>query len=44
LVRLPAIRGGRADDLRAEAIASGHFLAEEALEETLAELHAFFTG
>ncbi len=33
-----------ADDVRGRAIASGHYLAEEAAEETCAELHAFFTG
>jgi haloacetate dehalogenase len=33
-----------ADDVRGRAIASGHYLAEEAPEETCAELQAFFTG
>ena len=33
-----------ADDVRGRAIASGHYLAEEAPDETCAELHAFFTG
>lgn len=33
-----------ADDVRGRAIASGHYLAEEAPEETFAELHAFFTS
>jgi haloacetate dehalogenase len=33
-----------ADDVRGRAIASGHYLAEEAAEETCAELQAFFTG
>ena len=32
----------RRRDVRASAIVSGHFLAEEAPEETLAELQAFF--
>lgn len=32
-----------ADDVRGQAIASGHFLAEEAPEATLAALDAFFT-
>jgi haloacetate dehalogenase len=31
-----------ADDVRGRAIESGHFLAEEAPDETYAELHAFF--
>ena len=33
-----------AADVRGRAIASGHYLAEEAPDETCAELHAFFTG
>jgi haloacetate dehalogenase len=33
-----------ADDVRGRAVASGHYLAEEAPDETFAELHAFFTG
>jgi haloacetate dehalogenase len=33
-----------ADDVRGRGIQSGHFLAEEAPDETYAELHAFFTG
>jgi haloacetate dehalogenase len=32
-----------ADDVRGRAIDSGHYLAEEAPEETYAELHAFFS-
>jgi len=39
-----AIWGDRADDMCGRAIASGHFLAEETPEETLAKLDAFFTG
>jgi len=31
-----------ADDVRGRALPSGHYLAEEAPEETLAELRAFF--
>jgi len=33
-----------ADDVRGRSLPSGHFLAEEAPEETLAELRAFFAG
>jgi haloacetate dehalogenase len=33
-----------AEDVRGRGIDSGHFLAEEAPEETYAELHAFFTS
>ena len=33
-----------ADDLRGRALDCGHFLAEEAPEDTLAELVAFFTA
>ncbi len=33
-----------ADDVRGRAVASGHYLAEEAPEETYAALHTFFTG
>ncbi len=33
-----------ADDLRGRALDCGHFLAEEAPEETAAELRAFFAG
>lgn len=35
---------GWADDVRGKAIDSGHFLAEEAPEETAAELRAFFAS
>jgi haloacetate dehalogenase len=35
---------GWADDVRGRAIDSGHFLAEEAPDETYAELRAFFGG
>jgi haloacetate dehalogenase len=31
-----------ADDVRGRALPSGHYLAEEAPEQTLAELRAFF--
>jgi haloacetate dehalogenase len=34
---------GWADDVRGRAIESGHFLAEEAPDETYSELRAFFT-
>ena len=33
-----------ADDVRGHGLACGHYLAEEAPDETYAELHAFFTG
>jgi haloacetate dehalogenase len=33
-----------ADDVSGRAIESGHYLAEEAPEETYAELNAFFTA
>jgi haloacetate dehalogenase len=33
-----------ADDVRGRALACGHYLPEEAPEETYAELHAFFAG
>jgi haloacetate dehalogenase len=33
-----------ADDVRGRALACGHFLAEEAPDETYAELHAFLTA
>jgi haloacetate dehalogenase len=33
-----------ADDVRGQAIDSGHYMAEEAPGETLAQLHAFFTS
>ena len=36
--------GGAANDVRGKALASGHFLAEEAPEETAAELLDFFRG
>jgi len=35
---------GWADDVRGRALDSGHFLAEEAPEETYEELRAFFSG
>jgi haloacetate dehalogenase len=34
--------GRAANDVRGKALASGHFLAEEAPDETFAELHGFF--
>jgi len=34
--------GGAANDVRGKALASGHFLAEEAPDETFAALHGFF--
>ena len=34
--------GGAANDVRGKALVSGHFLAEEAPDETFAELHGFF--
>jgi haloacetate dehalogenase len=33
-----------ADDVRGRALDCGHYLAEEAPDETYAELFAFFTG
>jgi len=33
-----------ADDVRGRGVPSGHFLAEEAPDETYAEFHAFFAG
>jgi haloacetate dehalogenase len=32
-----------ADDVRGRAVDSGHYLPEEAPQETCAELHGFFT-
>jgi haloacetate dehalogenase len=40
---VPTIWSDWADDVRGRAIESGHYLAEEAPDETLAELRAFFT-
>jgi haloacetate dehalogenase len=39
-----AIWRGWADDVRGRALDSGHYVAEEAPEETAAELRAFFTA
>jgi haloacetate dehalogenase len=39
---VPAVWQEWADDVRGRAIDSGHYLAEEAPDETLAELLAFF--
>ena len=35
---------GWADDVRGRALDCGHYIAEEAPDDTYAELHAFFTG
>jgi haloacetate dehalogenase len=39
-----AVWRGWADDVRGRALDCGHFLAEEAPEETYAELRAFFSA
>ena len=41
---VPAVWRGWADDVRGRAIPSGHYLAEEASDEVLAELRAFFAS
>jgi haloacetate dehalogenase len=41
---VPAIWRDWADDVRGRGLDCGHYLAEEAPDETYAELHAFFSG
>ncbi|CAA9555546.1 MAG: Alpha/beta hydrolase fold, partial [uncultured Thermomicrobiales bacterium] len=41
---VPAVWREWADDVRGRAVGSGHYLAEEAPDEVLAELRAFVTG
>lgn len=41
---VPAVWRGWADDVRGKALDCGHYLAEEAPEETHAEMRAFFMG